>query len=164
MSDRISEEAATQLAREMAAAGLPTQEIIRRLVEEGVDRGVAVSVVLLRSSANDSPLAMIDRGNMIPPGLNEEGRIIAAFRRCWNRQLVAAVVAVSALLLVLLGASDRKAEFLGLAGEDWGQLGFAIVVGVVIFSFINYRCPACSAYLGRGLKPSYCRRCGARLC
>ncbi|HEY7426805.1 MAG TPA: hypothetical protein VH682_21395, partial [Gemmataceae bacterium] len=119
MSDGVREEAATQMAREMAAAGIPSEEIIRRLVERGVNRGLAVSVVFLRTSAADRQQAGADHRDTITSGLNEEGRIIAAFRRCWHRQLVAGIVAIGALFLVVFSASDPKAEFLGLAGENW---------------------------------------------
>jgi hypothetical protein len=92
-------------------------------------------------------------------------RIIAAYRRCWNRQVVAAIVAVGAFLLVLFGIATRNAEVLGLTGENWAQIACAIMFGVVVFSWINYRCPACNTYLGKhvSLRLSRCRSCGAPL-
>jgi hypothetical protein len=163
VKDTINEEAATQIAREMAAAGQPPEEIIRHLMGLGVDRGVAVSVVFIRTSAADRRPAATDRPNPIPGGPTGEGHTIAAFRRCWIRQIVASLVAVGAVLLVACGASDRKAVFLELTGESWMHLGLAILGGVVLFSFVNYRCPTCYAYLGRSIMPSYCQNCGARL-
>jgi len=151
------------MAREMAAAGVPAEEIIRRLMEQGVDHGVAVSVVFIRTSATNRPQVMSEGRDMIAGRQNEEGRMFAAFRRVRNRQLAAVIPALGALLLVLFGASDREAQFFGLAGENLAQIGLAVIVGVVIFSFLNYRCPACNAYLGRSFRPSYCRNCGARL-
>lgn len=163
MSGNGSDEAARRIARDMVEAERPTEEIIRHLVERGVERNVAVSIVFNNMSANNYPQEQAARSDPITQRLDREERIIAAFRRVWHRQLATVIPALGALLLVFFGMSDRKGELLGLVGEDWAQIGLAIIVGVVIFSFFNYRCPACNSYLGKGLLPSYCRHCGVRL-
>ncbi len=38
-----------------------------------------------------------------------------------------------------------------------------VVIGVLVFSLINWRCPACNSYLGRSMNPRYCPRCGIGL-
>ena len=42
-------------------------------------------------------------------------------------------------------------------------LGFVITLGVVAFSFMNWRCPACNKYLGKGISPKFCSKCGVQL-
>jgi len=37
------------------------------------------------------------------------------------------------------------------------------VVGVLIFSFQNWRCPACHRYLGKGSRLTFCPKCGVAL-
>jgi hypothetical protein len=39
----------------------------------------------------------------------------------------------------------------------------AIVLGVVIFSLTNWRCPECNRYLGKTFNPSFCAGCGTQL-
>jgi rubrerythrin len=38
-----------------------------------------------------------------------------------------------------------------------------VVAGALIFSFVNWRCPACTRYLGRGWNPKFCPKCGVQL-
>jgi rubrerythrin len=33
----------------------------------------------------------------------------------------------------------------------------------VVFSLFNWRCPACSSYLGKRFNPRFCPSCGAQL-
>ena len=49
-----------------------------------------------------------------------------------------------------------------------GEQAVLVLVGAVVLSFfgyslVNWRCPACSAYLGQRLNPEKCRACGATL-
>jgi hypothetical protein len=40
---------------------------------------------------------------------------------------------------------------------------FLVVAACVGYSWVNWRCPACNGYLGRGIGPKHCRNCGAEL-
>jgi hypothetical protein len=42
-------------------------------------------------------------------------------------------------------------------------LAFVIIIGVLAFSFTNWRCPACNKYLGKGISPKFCPKCGVQL-
>ncbi|MFC1482983.1 hypothetical protein ACFL56_01865 [Candidatus Margulisiibacteriota bacterium] len=42
-------------------------------------------------------------------------------------------------------------------------LFFGFVIAIFIFSFTNWRCPACSKYLGKGFNPKFCKNCGTQL-
>ena len=37
------------------------------------------------------------------------------------------------------------------------------VVGAIIFSLKNWRCPACNKYLGKAFNPRFCSKCGIGL-
>ena len=37
------------------------------------------------------------------------------------------------------------------------------VVGAIIFSLKNWRCPACNKYLGKAFNPRFCSKCGVGL-
>ena len=42
-------------------------------------------------------------------------------------------------------------------------LAFVIILGILVFSFTNWRCPACNKYLGKGISPRFCSKCGVPL-
>lgn len=39
----------------------------------------------------------------------------------------------------------------------------AVIIAPVGYSYINWRCPRCGMFLGKGLFPKYCRMCGFKL-
>ena len=66
-------------------------------------------------------------------------------------------------VLVALTSRNHGVPALGIPPEVI-VFSFAVVaLGAAAFSFWNWRCPACGKYLGRGLGPRFCRRCGIEL-
>jgi hypothetical protein len=68
------------------------------------------------------------------------------------------------LLLVLYFASDKD------AGTVFGQslivvapVFAAVLLGTALFSWRNWRCPACDRYLGRSAGQKVCGKCGVVL-
>ncbi len=49
---------------------------------------------------------------------------------------------------------DLQTLVLGTAG---------LVLAAAAFSWLNWRCPACAKYLGIGLSPNHCPKCGVAL-
>ena len=81
------------------------------------------------------------------------------FRRRWIRQLVATVIVFAALLLA--GAFTRSA---GADSREYAPyVASAVVVGLLVFSLVNWRCPACNRYLYKDIYPRHCSRCGVQL-
>jgi hypothetical protein len=79
-----------------------------------------------------------------------------------KRQLMATIPFL--LVFVCLLSSNRETgEILGIPALIWGSIAGAAVVGMVVFSFFNRRCPACDKYLGKGFGPRFCPRCGVQL-
>lgn len=43
------------------------------------------------------------------------------------------------------------------------QYAVIVALGLVGFSYYNWRCPKCNKYFGRGKLPKYCIHCGEEL-
>ncbi len=92
---------------------------------------------------------------------------VAAFKDQYaqrrQKQLIATIPAIGAVLVLALLGDKREEDFLGLSADTVGVLLFVVIAGVVAFSFFNWRCPACNGYLGRTWNPSFCSKCGVAL-
>ncbi|MCB0220017.1 MAG: hypothetical protein KDH09_10015 [Chrysiogenetes bacterium] len=85
------------------------------------------------------------------------------FSRRRIRQYAFAVPAIASLFLAFWLQDQAGDVFLGI---DKGicLIGLiAIVVSYAGFSLWNWRCPACNSYLGKGMNPKFCSKCGAAL-
>ena len=79
-----------------------------------------------------------------------------------KRQLLATVP----LLLVVVAAvvADRgNGQLFGLGATTWGPVALVYVLGLLVFSLKTWRCPACDRYLGKGIFPRFCAKCGIQL-
>lgn len=84
------------------------------------------------------------------------------FAKRRRRQLLA-LIPVAAVVAVFFTANEKTGTSpLGPIAVVM-PLALAVLVGVVIFSFANWRCPACKKYLGRSLNPRFCSDCGVEL-
>ena len=84
-----------------------------------------------------------------------------AARRLKQRVLTALLIG---LFIGFAALGDRNQdEVLGYSAAIWAPMFFLIVAGAVIFSFINWKCPACNKYLGKNTNPRYCSKCGIEL-
>lgn len=69
------------------------------------------------------------------------------------------------LLAIALGTmSESKGTILGMFPAVYVlPIFIAAVIGALIFSMKNWRCPACDKYLGKGFSPKFCPKCGVQL-
>ena len=82
-------------------------------------------------------------------------------RRGRRRLVVATFLALVLVVFILrLRGVD---EVLGVPSGRWGLYVLGYGVLTVLFSFVNWRCPACNRALGRYGNPRFCFRCGAPL-
>lgn len=88
-----------------------------------------------------------------------EPELRAEYSRRRTRQWLVTLPAIAAVLAVRWLDNARRMPF-GLSQTTVVWAAVAIAFGVAIFSFINWRCPSCNKYLGRGFNPKYCRGCG----
>ena len=84
----------------------------------------------------------------------------AARRR---RQLIAVVPVL--LAAVTIGAADEATGTTigGLPLSYALPVAIVAILGLLLFSFTNWRCPACNAYLGKAISPAFCSHCGTPL-
>jgi hypothetical protein len=89
--------------------------------------------------------------------------IVQQFKALRKRQLLATIPIVLAFI-ILIGLGDNpEANIAGLPSNVLQGVAFVIIVGVLIFSFFNWRCPSCKKYLGKAFNPKFCTKCGAQL-
>ena len=84
------------------------------------------------------------------------------FRKKRVRQIMAVVPMILAFI-GLVSVEDNPAGLLGLPPKIVLGLSFAVIVSILIFSFINWRCPSCEKYLGKAFNPKFCTKCGIQL-
>ena len=86
-----------------------------------------------------------------------------AFSKRRRKQLV--LIALLAPLIVAAVAYQRgvAATIFGISPHVAAPIFLALVVGALLFSLRNWRCPACSRYLGSGINPKHCPHCGVAL-
>ena len=90
----------------------------------------------------------------------QEIRDAFAVRR--KRQIAIAGVFI-AMILVFYAMKWAGIEFGDGASAATMVIFLTLIVGAVIFSFSNWRCPGCNAYLGRSLGHRFCPSCGVQL-
>lgn len=78
-----------------------------------------------------------------------------------RRQIFVAIPIVAVVLLLIV--SEGKDAILGLPLNVAGPLFIALIFGALIFSFFNWRCPACRKYLGKTINHKFCAACGVGL-
>jgi hypothetical protein len=76
---------------------------------------------------------------------------------CVVTPLLLLIVAVAAL------ADEHTQAVLGVSPRVWVPPLFAALAGAAVYSFFNWRCPACNKYLGKQWNPRFCSKCGAPL-
>ena len=87
----------------------------------------------------------------------DEFRRLFAVRR--RRQFLLAIPLLPVIIAVIV-AREGDSVLFGLPSDVWGPVFFVFVIGALAFSLWNWRCPACSKYLGKSVSPRYCPRCG----
>jgi len=94
---------------------------------------------------------------------NDGLSVLADFRKRKIRQWIATVPALIAVLLIV---TIDEASGTGIAGLPLivvGPTAGVTILAVLIFSLINWRCPACRAYIGKKWNPRFCSKCGTQL-
>ena len=77
-----------------------------------------------------------------------------------KRQLLLLIAGVPIIFAAVTAQNGISLESFGVS-TTFVFYAFAVfVVCIVIFSFKNWRCPACQGYLGRGNNPRFCPKCG----
>lgn len=94
---------------------------------------------------------------------DEAGGVIAEFKRRRVRQLIATIPMVLAVFLAISLEHAGPAGLYGIPVPVIGGLAGVLLVAGIVFTLVNWRCPACRGYLGKGMNPRFCQKCGAQL-
>jgi hypothetical protein len=87
----------------------------------------------------------------------------AEFAKRRRRQLLAAIPIVAIIVLRVVLDKEAEASFLGQSGGLVIGGALVVILGTIAFSLWNWRCPACNKYLGKGISPAFCAKCGVAL-
>jgi zinc transporter ZupT len=87
--------------------------------------------------------------------------VLNEFKRRRKRQLITSGVALFVALPVM--ALSGRLTLFGMPERAVLIVATTLIVGAVLFSLYNWRCPACNRYLGKAFNPSFCSGCGAQL-
>jgi hypothetical protein len=97
---------------------------------------------------------------MTPDQQEETQRLFATRRR---RQILLAVPLLPVFIGVLVVRERADSTVLGVPAEVWGPAFLVLAIAALLFSLWNWRCPACEKYLGKGINPHFCPKCGVAL-
>lgn len=79
----------------------------------------------------------------------ENKNIIKEFSKRKKRQILVTIIALIAVLILFSFELDSVSVF--------------VVLGILIFTWTNWKCPSCNKYLGKGGNPKCCPNCGVQL-
>ncbi len=88
--------------------------------------------------------------------------IIEEFKKKRTRQIMA-VGPIILAFIGLLSVENNPTGTFGLAVTTILVTAFAVIISVLIFSFLNWKCPSCNKYLGKTINPKFCSKCGTQL-
>ena len=79
-----------------------------------------------------------------------------------NQIFVAIPLAIIVFSFIFISKNGAD-SFLGLPLNFAGPIFLILIAAALIFSFKNWRCPACNKYLGKVINPKHCHSCGIEL-
>jgi hypothetical protein len=85
------------------------------------------------------------------------------FARRRTRQWILVIPMVIAVIAIRSAGDSDNPTFWGMPTSVVIGIGFALILGAIAFTLWNWRCPSCSKYLGKGINPSFCSKCGFKL-
>ena len=77
-----------------------------------------------------------------------------------KRQIILAIPLFLAIIGVAVAGDSLDRGLFGLPPGILLGAFLILVVGALVFSFRNWRCPACDGYLGKQMNPKFCSKCG----
>ena len=94
----------------------------------------------------------------------QKAKVKEEFAAKRKRQLILIGPVVAVLIGFSLVANEPSdGDVLGLPAAVVVALLGLLIVGTVVFSLLNWRCPACKTYLGKEISPNFCPKCGVAL-
>jgi rubredoxin len=87
-------------------------------------------------------------------------QILQELKRRRNRELIAFVPFVAALLVVYQAFDDPGLVIGGLRGLPLFLAAFTVVAACLVHHAVNWRCPACRHHFRSGISVPFCKSCG----
>ncbi|MBZ0166941.1 MAG: hypothetical protein K8I00_09045 [Candidatus Omnitrophica bacterium] len=89
----------------------------------------------------------------------QKEQIKIQFRQRRTRQMWVSLPFIIVLLAAIIFEDQLAQVFSPVVG-----IALIVVVAAIMgFSFRNWRCPHCDKYLGKGISPRFCAKCGVPL-
>ena len=92
--------------------------------------------------------------------LERKERILELYRKRRKIQISILVAMVVIIVFLIIMSSNPDLTIGELTQDNMGIIALFLVIGGFIFSFMNWRCPVCNKYLGRGIWQKKCGNCG----
>jgi hypothetical protein len=92
-----------------------------------------------------------------------EKKTIEDFKKRRTRQIMVAIPMVIGMISLFVISENRDFSFAGISSLHISIGIVVLFVAAAVFSFKNWRCPACNKYLGKGISPKFCPKCGVKL-
>jgi len=90
-------------------------------------------------------------------------QVLAEYARRRKNQMVVTIPLFAILIGFYLGQNREAGTIMGLPAQFVAPVFIVVVLGALVVSFLNWRCPACKKYLGRTFNPKHCHSCSAAL-
>ena len=91
----------------------------------------------------------------------------AEFKRMFSsrrrRQIIVAIPVIVILASLAVIGESKYPDQGGFSLATVLPTLIMLVAAVLIFTFRNWRCPACDKYLGKAMNPKFCHKCGVAL-
>ena len=75
-----------------------------------------------------------------------------------KRRITVFIIAMSLLIGALF--TFPKFNLLGLPKHVWGPVFTAVIIGLLIFIIIDWRCPVCKGSMADVFQSKFCSKCG----
>jgi hypothetical protein len=80
-----------------------------------------------------------------------------------RRQIAMTIPLVVMILAVVFANDESSGTVFGIPLTTIGPAFVLVIIGALLFSLKNWRCPACNRYLGKVWNPRHCHGCGVAL-
>lgn len=95
--------------------------------------------------------------------MNQENNIIEKFEIIKRRQYIVTVPIFISIFLLIMSAENPEFELFGLSNSVLMTIGIVGSLCGLVFSLVNWRCPACNGYFRKEINPKFCAKCGVKL-
>ncbi len=95
--------------------------------------------------------------------MQQENEIFEKFKEIKRKQYIVTAPIILVFILLMILYENPDFEIFGLGENILLPIAIVGVVAGLIFSLINWRCPACNGYFRKEINPKFCAKCGVKL-